>query len=435
MTIRTLFAILSLALGIALFPQVSFAEEKPENPSDLAAGIFAERYPGEKMAAQADSTEGKPAEAIPMHRLYNTYTGEHFYTGDSEEKDSLSAAGWFYEGVSWQAPARSNTPVFRLYNSNAADHFYTTNPAERLALIHAGWADEGIGWYSDDSKSIAVYRQYNPNAWSGTHNFTCDEAERDDLVRLGWADENVAWHACGEGWSGETTWFSGAHLQALADSISGSGDVTPGYRTSIDQGASDNLNRLMETDVPVTFLAVNARTGKSIARGADTSFYGASAIKAPYAASLCKYDAPGITGQTWNLQAMIRWSSNEAFDSLVASYGTFYESIFARESGIDALDYYLQGSAYAYLSPRELAKLWITTRQYIISTEPNVDLFRSLFTNGYFKEGWMSDAGLGGQTYHLAGIEGDVIYAIMTGYTYPDGRVWEVRDAILAAIG
>ena len=29
-----------------------------------------------------------------MYRLYNKYTGEHFYTGSESERDGLVAAGW-----------------------------------------------------------------------------------------------------------------------------------------------------------------------------------------------------------------------------------------------------------------------------------------------------------------------------------------------------
>ena len=53
-----------------------------------------------------------------MHRLYNPYTGEHFYTADTTERDHLTGLGWRYEGVGWKAPAKSSTPVYRLYNGH-----------------------------------------------------------------------------------------------------------------------------------------------------------------------------------------------------------------------------------------------------------------------------------------------------------------------------
>ena len=426
-----LVAVLPVALAIALCPQAALATDEADDVGTLTAGIIAESTQADQSNAQERELPD-PVYMEPMYRLYNAFSGEHFYTADYAEKDELTNVGWFYEGVGWQAPSTSNTPVFRLYNPVAGDHHYTSDKAERDKLVKVGWSDEGVGWYSDDAKSIPVYRQYNPNAWTGTHNYTYDKGENDDLVQAGWEAENIAWYGSGPGWSEVMSWFSIAHLRGLASCIGSSGDVTLGYRTEIGPQKLGRIYSLLDTDTPITFVAINAQTGKSIARDADMRFYGASTIKAPYAAALCKYDAPGIEGQAENLRAMIGWSSNEAFDSLVASYGRFYESVFADESGF-TMEYPYIGS-YVDLTPRELVKLWITIREYILSSEPNSDLFRSLFTRGYFKEGWMGSGDLGGQLYHIGGVEGDTVYAIMTRYVYPDSRAWELRDALIDAL-
>lgn len=125
-----------------------------------------------------------------MHRLYNPNSGEHFYTGDINEKDSLVKYGWKYEGIGWTAPKMSDSPVYRLYNKNSGDHHYTMN-----RLIGLGWNDEGIGWYSDDKKEVPLYRQYNPNAITGNHNYTTDKTENDWLVGLGWKPEGIGWYS------------------------------------------------------------------------------------------------------------------------------------------------------------------------------------------------------------------------------------------------
>jgi hypothetical protein len=130
-----------------------------------------------------------------MHRLYNPYSGEHFYTSSVNEVCMLVVEGWQYEGAGWVAPATSSTPVYRLYNPYAGDHHYTTSSFERDHLIEVGWNDEGIGWYSDDTRSVPVYRQYNPYAEVGTHNYTTSAYERDSLVGIGWRDEGVGWYA------------------------------------------------------------------------------------------------------------------------------------------------------------------------------------------------------------------------------------------------
>ena len=83
--------------------------------------------------------------AVRMHRLYNPNTGEHLYSGDVLEKNSLVTEGWSYEGVAWYAPGYSFFPVYRLYNPNAGDHHYTMDAVERAHLINVGWSDEGIG--------------------------------------------------------------------------------------------------------------------------------------------------------------------------------------------------------------------------------------------------------------------------------------------------
>lgn len=135
------------------------------------------------------------AQTQVMHRLYNKWTGEHFYTADTSERDSLVKVGWTYEGAGWVAPVKWGTPVYRLYNRYVpgGDHHYTTDVEERDVLVRAGWTSEGVGWYSGGS--VPVYRQYNPFAVTGTHNYTADKHENDELVKLGWKEEGIGWYA------------------------------------------------------------------------------------------------------------------------------------------------------------------------------------------------------------------------------------------------
>lgn len=135
---------------------------------------------------------------VQMLRLYNPNSGEHFYTADPSEHDSLVALGWNDEGIGWIAPKESGTPVYRIYNPNAGDHHYTTNVDEKNALVSLGWRDEGIGWYSAEKEGFAVFRQYNPNAKAGSHNYTPDVDEAIALVTVyHWQEEDVAWLASG----------------------------------------------------------------------------------------------------------------------------------------------------------------------------------------------------------------------------------------------
>lgn len=145
---------------------------------------------------------------VPMWRMYNPNSGEHFYTADTNERDSLCGNGWASEGIGWVAPTSGN-PIYRLYNNPRAgsntvgDHHYTANTYERDMLVKRGWKYEGVGWYSDTNKRIPMYRQYNPNVnsenMSGSHNYTANSNERDSLIRIGWQDEGIAWYAVSAG--------------------------------------------------------------------------------------------------------------------------------------------------------------------------------------------------------------------------------------------
>ena len=135
---------------------------------------------------ETDSEPGPAETSVTMWRLYNRWTGEHFYTASAEERDGLVAVGWTDEGLGWVAPT-SGDPVYRLYNPyvTGGDHHYTPSAEERDSLVAAGWRYEGVGWYSAPaSTGVPLYRQYNPYAATGTHNYTTSEDERDHLVSV-----------------------------------------------------------------------------------------------------------------------------------------------------------------------------------------------------------------------------------------------------------
>ena len=155
-------------------------------------GSNAQKYANSKSITFVPFTEKQ------MFRLYNKYSGEHFYTSASAEKDNLVSYGWAYEGTAWIAPASSNTPVYRLYNPNSGEHHYTMKSSEKDFLVGVGWKDEGIGWYSDDNQGTALYRLYNPNATgaqeAGGHHYTKDVNEKNSLIAAGWRDEGIGWY-------------------------------------------------------------------------------------------------------------------------------------------------------------------------------------------------------------------------------------------------
>jgi uncharacterized protein YkwD len=183
-----------------------------------------------------------------MYRLYNPWSGEHFYTASASERDATVAAGWSYEGIGWIAPDSSATPVWRLYSGT--DHHYTTDPVEKSALVAAGWTDEGLGWYSADETGTVLYRQFNPYVDpaaatnnSGSHNYTVSKQENDALVALGWHGEGVGWYGVDEAASRQ------AAVAAAKARVAASSDLRnelvayledQGYATSVATWAAEN---------------------------------------------------------------------------------------------------------------------------------------------------------------------------------------------------
>ncbi|WP_423202599.1 hypothetical protein [Lactococcus lactis] len=145
------------------------------------------------------SAQASAASSKPVYRLYNHNTGEHFYTENTYERDSLKRVGWNDEGLGWQA-ATSGTPVYRVYNPNArgGDHYYTMSKYEAQSLVNVGWRWDNNGkaaFYSGGS--VNLYVAYNPNAYSGSHNYTINSYEQNSLLGKGWKYGKVSWKTMG----------------------------------------------------------------------------------------------------------------------------------------------------------------------------------------------------------------------------------------------
>ena len=139
------------------------------------------------------------AEAKPVWRLYNRYNGDHMWTLDKAEYDSLVKAGWTGEGGVWQVPDEKEALeslqhgfVFRLYNPWSGEHLFTMDGVEYDRLGKAGWRKEGKAFKSAYAGAGApVWRLYNRWLTAGTHLYPTDKAEYNRLVRLGWVGEGV----------------------------------------------------------------------------------------------------------------------------------------------------------------------------------------------------------------------------------------------------
>ena len=131
---KSTLVISALALAILAAPAVA-----------AAAGSSLAGWQSEGWSADDPNNAAYEAEErhAALYRLYNPYTGEHLYTTDAHERDSLAAVGWSVEsdgasgaGVALvgdfegMAANESYKPLYRLYNPYAGDHHYTTDKNE-----------------------------------------------------------------------------------------------------------------------------------------------------------------------------------------------------------------------------------------------------------------------------------------------------------------
>ena len=133
-----------------------------------------------------------PRGTYPVYRAYRADKDDHFLTGSLAEYDALPD-DYSREGVAFDG-ADSAAVVYRLYNPNAGQHMYTTDYKEAESLVKAGWMAETVT-FASAREGTPVLRLYNPN--SGSHHWTTDPAERDMLVDAGWREEYADWYAAG----------------------------------------------------------------------------------------------------------------------------------------------------------------------------------------------------------------------------------------------
>ncbi|EUN33690.1 surface antigen [Lactococcus cremoris] len=157
----------------------------------IALGVFLSL----SVSGIISETSASAASTVPVYRLYNKNTGEHFYTKSAFEKNSLKNSGWNDEGTGWIA-ATSGTPVYRVYNPNSVggDHYYTMSKYEAQSLVKSGWRwDNGGNAAFYSGGNVNLYVAYNPNAGSGSHNYTTNSFEQNSLLNGGWKFGAVAW--------------------------------------------------------------------------------------------------------------------------------------------------------------------------------------------------------------------------------------------------
>ncbi|QFJ55172.1 MBG domain-containing protein [Pseudobutyrivibrio xylanivorans] len=135
-------------------------------------------------AKTTGTTEKQELKTVPVYRLYNTLTGDHFYTMVKAERDAIlkneTTKGWTDEGIAWQVRSEGDKPVYRLFDiTGKGGHIYTTNIELRNQYMANGWQDEGIAWYSPSVSGRVVFKITDKA--TGKIFYTISRAERDML--------------------------------------------------------------------------------------------------------------------------------------------------------------------------------------------------------------------------------------------------------------
>lgn len=95
-----------------------------------------------------------------VHRLYNSASGEHLLTADNNEATWLTAnptySHWYTEGIAFCAystQVAGTKPVYRLFNSQSGEHLLTADSNEVSSLTANQstnhWYLEGTAFYAN----------------------------------------------------------------------------------------------------------------------------------------------------------------------------------------------------------------------------------------------------------------------------------------------
>ncbi len=251
-----------------------------------------------------------------MYRLYNPWSGEHFYTAEKAECMNVVAAGWVDEGVGWIAPTSSDVPVYRMYNQWGGEHHYTTSATERDTLVEVGWTYEGVGWYSSGEDGVPLYRDYNPYAFSNNHNYTTNAEEHEALMAAGWIGEGFGWYGTTDSPSADGADSSQNPPKpddsSASDESSGSEDEFP---SSGGSGDSGNAGGSSDSDD-----SGNAPSPGDNAGGSGGS---SSTTPEPQGTYTIAYDANGGTGSMSSQTATCGVSATLKYNTFQRSGYTF----------------------------------------------------------------------------------------------------------------
>ena len=140
-----------------------------------------------------------------VYRFFNTQSGNHFYSRDEFEANSIltNLPHFRLEGPAFKAADPSNGPtadVFRFFNTGNGAHLFTQDTDERDFVIanldHFNF--EGVAYQGHPDPvegSLPLYRFLNTQ--TGSHFYTTNENEKNNIIATAsdlYNFENIAYH-------------------------------------------------------------------------------------------------------------------------------------------------------------------------------------------------------------------------------------------------
>jgi hypothetical protein len=121
------------------------------------------------------------ASTVPLIRLYNPTSNDHFYTINQAESNNAQRHGYRFESADMHVFPANTTPAFctnfsdfctklyRTFNPTSGDHIYTTSLAEKNNSLNVGYQDEGVAAivlkktsaFITGNNTKPLYRGYN----------------------------------------------------------------------------------------------------------------------------------------------------------------------------------------------------------------------------------------------------------------------------------
>lgn len=144
------------------------------------------------------------------------------------------------------------------------------------------------------------------------------------------------------------------------------------------QEALSSLRRSCGT---CAFLMMDLETGAGVCSNANQVVYGASTIKGPYIAAICKYAPSRIDSSAKShIAPVASWSSNDDYKSLRSRFGASPMASFMKYCGVTEIS---SSSTWVSYSPKTLGKFWVGTYWYLFKDQNK----HSGYLKGQFKKG------------------------------------------------